>query len=91
MSYIRKEFEEMIRVIWGNTYSFMKDTDGHYCDDVLDGMWWMFQQNERAGQAVSVPERSELIDLLISTRNQSEGATADLILGLIWRGKQEGQ
>jgi hypothetical protein len=42
-------------------------------------------------QAASVPERSELIDLLISTRNQSEGATADLILGLIWRGKQEGQ
>ena len=39
-----------------------------------------------SSQAVSVPERSELIDLLISTRNQSEGATADLILGLIWRG-----
>jgi hypothetical protein len=60
MSYIRKEFEEMIRAIWDNTYSFMKDTDGHYCDDVLAGMWWMFQKNERAGQAVSVPEWTDI-------------------------------
>jgi len=57
MSYIRKEFEAMVRATWGNTYGFMKDPYGHYCDDVLAGMWWMFQQNERAGQAVSVPQQ----------------------------------
>jgi hypothetical protein len=60
MSYIRKEFEEMIRAIWGNTYSFMKYNGGHYCDDVLAGMWWMFQKNERDKQAVSVPEWTDI-------------------------------
>ena len=38
-------------------------------------------------EAASMPERSELIDLLISTRNQSEGATAEYdgdFEGLVW-------
>jgi len=39
----RKEFESMVKATWGDTYSFTQDEDEHYCDFVLDAMWWGWQ------------------------------------------------
>jgi len=45
----REEFERTVRATWSDSYSFMRDSDGHYCDEVLDGMWWTWQAKADVG------------------------------------------
>ena len=53
MSDMRDAFERTVRATWSDSYIFTRDTDGHYCDEVLDGMWWAWQAaRAQSGQGV---------------------------------------
>lgn len=55
MSDMRDAFERTVRATWSDSYIFTRDTDGHYCDEVLDGMWWAWQAaRAQSGQEVDV-------------------------------------
>jgi hypothetical protein len=41
----RETFERTVQSRWSDSYSFERDTDGHYADEVLEGMWWAWQIN----------------------------------------------
>lgn len=55
MSDMRDAFERTVRATWSDSYIFTRDTDGHYCDEVLDGMWWAWQAaSAQSGQGAEV-------------------------------------
>lgn len=56
MSDIREEFERTVRETWSDSYSFMRDTDGHYGDEVLDGMWWAWQAARAQGGIIDIDQ-----------------------------------
>ena len=53
--------------------------------DLIKAIAW---EGWQAAQAQQVPTRDDIIQCLLATQNNSEGETADLILGMMWAGKK---